>query len=98
MNVLNMQGVTETLRQHGCSENAFCGLIDISAALWSMCRRGLRPVTWATEARIQDGLRDVIALAKASPAPVDWSRVPEVKEAIRRLRVAEASHAASSGH
>jgi DNA-binding transcriptional regulator YdaS (Cro superfamily) len=79
------KNVTETLHCLGCSMSAFAGIIEISPAALSLWARGIKGVGPVAELRIREGLHAIVVLAQAAPAPIDWTRVPEIKAAIRKL-------------
>ena len=79
------KNVVETLARLGCSMSAFAGIVEFSPALLSLWTRGIKTINPVTETRITEGLHAIVVLAQTAPAPIDWTRVPEIKAAIRKL-------------
>ena len=79
------KNVAEILERLGCSMSAFGGIVEVSPTLLSLWTRGIKRVGPVAEMRITEGLHAIVVLAQAAPAPLDWTRVPEIKAAIKKL-------------
>jgi hypothetical protein len=79
----------ETLRQIGCSQSAFSGIVGVNAGDLSRFLRGAPNFSATRVEQIRQGLADVVQLSQESGLPLDFRQIGAIREAIARMHARE---------